>query len=71
MNFATIDTAQYGFFAEALGLQPGHFPAVVIEDVVTGEAKPYDQNEQITAGMVAKFVESYFNTRNTAKVLQI
>lgn len=63
MNFATIDAAQYGFFAEALGLVPGRFPALVIEDVMSGDTVPFDQNEEITAHAARKFVEAYFNSK--------
>ena len=63
MNFATIDAAQYGFFAEALGLVPDRFPALVIEDVMSGDTVPFDQNEEITTDTAKKFVEGYFNSK--------
>lgn len=68
VNFATIDATAYGFFAEALGLKPGHFPALVIEDVMSGDTAPFDKKEEITADAVGKFVESYLNTEKAVKV---
>jgi protein disulfide-isomerase A1 len=67
MNFATIDATAYGFFAEALGLVVGRFPALVIEDVMSGETKLFDQNEEITADAIGRFVESYFRAKKAAK----
>ena len=68
MNFATIDAKGYGFFAEALGLALDRFPAVVIEDVINGETVPFDQDEEITADAIEKFVENYFSMGKTASI---
>jgi protein disulfide-isomerase A1 len=68
MNFATIDATRYSFFAEALGLALDRFPAVVIEDVINGETVPFDQDEEITADAIEKFIENYFRMSKTAKV---
>jgi Thioredoxin-like domain len=63
LNFATIDATKYGFFAKVLNLVPGGFPAFVIEDTVTGDAVPFDQNQEVTAEKIARFVEKYFRDR--------
>jgi hypothetical protein len=63
LNFATIDASKYGFFAKALNLSPDQFPAFVIEDTVTGDAAPFDQNAEITAEKIDLFVEKYFRDR--------
>lgn len=63
MNLATVDAVQYGFFAEALGLPPGSFPALLIEDVVTGATLQFDRDENINADAVGKFVEKFLRTR--------
>ena len=68
MNFATIDAEAYGFFAKALGVTLGHFPALVIEDVMSGDTVPFDQNEEITPDTVGKFVERYFGTEKSVKL---
>jgi len=54
---------QYGFFAGALVLIPNKFPALVIEDMISGETVPFDQNEEITAEKFGTFVERYFRDR--------
>jgi hypothetical protein len=63
LNFATIDATKFGFFASALNLTPGRFPAFVIEDLQTGETAPYDQDMEITANSIEAFVENYFRER--------
>jgi protein disulfide-isomerase A1 len=67
LNFETIDAVKHGFFASVLKLIPGRFPAFVIEDLQTGEAYPFDQNEEITADSIAMFVENYFRERLEAQ----
>ena len=66
MNFATIDATAYRFFAEALSLEPGRFPALVIEDVMSGDTVPFDQNKEITGDAVGKFIENYFSRSGTS-----
>jgi protein disulfide-isomerase A1 len=63
LNFATIDATEFGFFASALNLIPGRFPALVIEDLQTGQTVPFDQNKEITADAIEAFVENYFKER--------
>jgi len=63
LNFATIDAKKFGFFASALNLIPGQFPAFVIEDLQTGRTAPFDQNKEITACAIETFVEDYFGER--------
>ena len=70
INFATIDAKTYGFFAEALGLRTGQFPALVVEDVMSGDTMPF--YDEITAPAVANFLDRYFSagdpTQATSKV---
>jgi len=66
LNFATIDALEFAFFAEPLGLIPGKFPAFVIQDVVSGDTAPLDQNTELTAGRVGKFVSTYLEGRRLA-----
>jgi hypothetical protein len=69
LQIATIDAIEYGFFAtNALGLIPDRFPALVIEDLVTGETAPFDQDEEITRKGVERFVEGYFRNREEVDV---
>jgi hypothetical protein len=63
LNFATIDATKYDFFAKVLNLVPDQFPALVIEDLVTGDTAPFDQSEEITAEKIESFVEKYFEDR--------
>lgn len=67
LNFATIDATKFGFFASALNLIPGRFPAFVIEDLQTGQTAPFDQNKEITADAIEIFVENYFQERLKAQ----
>jgi protein disulfide-isomerase A1 len=60
LNFATINATEYGFFASALNLIPGRFPAFVIEDFQTGQTIPFDQSKEITTDAIETFVENYF-----------
>jgi protein disulfide-isomerase A1 len=72
LNFATIDSTEYGFFASALNLIPDRFPAFVIEDLVAGETAPFDQNEEITAEKIEIFVEKYFTDKlNSQKIYEV
>jgi hypothetical protein len=43
-----------------LNLVPDQFPAFVIEDVVTGDTAPFDQDEEITTEKIEEFVANYF-----------
>jgi protein disulfide-isomerase A1 len=63
LNVATIDANKYAFFAKALNLAPDKFPAFVIEDTVSGDAVPFDQDEEITGEKLGVFVERYFRER--------
>jgi hypothetical protein len=40
----------------------------VIEDLVSGEAAPFDQDEEITRKGVERFVEGYFRNREEVDV---
>jgi hypothetical protein len=60
LNFATIDASKYGFFAKALNLATDKFPAFVIEDTVSGDTAPFDQDEEITGQKIEGFVQKYF-----------
>ncbi|KAE9382046.1 hypothetical protein N431DRAFT_506792 [Stipitochalara longipes BDJ] len=63
LNVATIDAIKYGFFAKALNLVPDKYPAFVIEDTVSGDAVPFDQDEKLTGAKLGTFVERYFQQR--------
>jgi len=63
LNVATIDANKYAFFAKALNLAPDKFPAFVIEDTVSGDAVPFDQDEEISGEKLGGFVERYFELR--------
>ncbi|KAN0121925.1 Thioredoxin-like domain containing protein [Hyaloscypha variabilis] len=63
LNVATIDANKYAFFAKALNLAPDKFPAFVIEDTVSGDAVPFDQDEEITGEKLGVFVERHFRER--------
>jgi len=68
LNFATIDATEYRFFASVLSLIPDKFPAFVIEDLITGEATPFDQSTEITAEKIGIFVEKYFRDKGKTQV---
>jgi protein disulfide-isomerase A1 len=72
LNFATIDSTEYGYFASALNLTPNRFPAFVIEDLIVGDTTPFNQNEEITAKKIEIFVEKYFTDKlNSQKIYQV
>jgi hypothetical protein len=68
LNFATIDATKYRFFAKALNLATDKFPAFVIEDTVSGDTVPFDQNEEITGQKIEGFVQKYFKLRGKGNV---
>ncbi|RFU29838.1 hypothetical protein B7463_g6503, partial [Scytalidium lignicola] len=63
LNFATIDAVQYSFFAPTLGVDPERYPAVVIEDLQTGETTVFDQSKEISTAEVWRFVLGYVRRR--------
>ncbi|KIM96884.1 hypothetical protein OIDMADRAFT_148084 [Oidiodendron maius Zn] len=69
LNFATIDARQYGFFAKALNLVSNKFPAFVIEDTISGDTVPFDEEEEATTEKLDGFVEKYFEHREEENVL--
>jgi len=56
LSFVTIDAVEYGDMAVNLGLQPGKFPALVLQNVMLGQTFPYDQRRKITVEAVENFV---------------
>jgi len=68
LNFATIDATKYGFFTKALNLATDKFPAFVIEDTVSGDTAPFDQDEEITGQKIEGFVQKYFELRGKGNV---
>ena len=71
MNIATIDAKAHAFFDEALGLTNGQFPALVIEDVMSGDTMTFDHYKEITARTVEDFVEEYFGRERTEVAAQV
>lgn len=61
LNFATIDSTQYAFFAGPLGLNADLItednPAFVIEDVVSGETYPFSQRHPVTVEAIGSFAK--------------
>ncbi|PMD60594.1 uncharacterized protein K444DRAFT_527855 [Hyaloscypha bicolor E] len=68
LNFATIDATKYRFFAKALNLATDKFPAFVIEDTVSGDTAPFDQDEEVTGQKIEGFVQKYFELRGKGNV---
>ncbi|EKD12942.1 protein disulfide-isomerase [Drepanopeziza brunnea f. sp. 'multigermtubi' MB_m1] len=56
-SFVTVDTAEYGYMALTLGLQPGVEPAMAVLDPVQQQVFPFEvQGETIRPAAVDKFV---------------
>lgn len=59
VSFATIDAKQFGAHAGNLNLKADKFPAFAIQDTVNNKKYPFDQDQEITAEAVGKFVEEF------------
>ena len=59
VSFATIDAKAFGAHASNLNLQVDKWPAFAIQDTVNNKKFPYDQDSEITAEGVGKFVQNF------------
>jgi protein disulfide-isomerase A1 len=59
VSFATIDAKQFGAHAGNLNLKADKFPAFAIQDTVNNKKYPFDQDTEITAEAIAKFVSEF------------
>ncbi|KAI0180742.1 hypothetical protein GGR52DRAFT_566999 [Hypoxylon sp. FL1284] len=54
--FVTVDADEYGDLAAPLGLAPGKFPALSVQNPMYGQAFPYPRQKKITAELVGGFL---------------
>lgn len=59
INFATIDAKAFGAHAGNLNLKADKFPAFAIQETVKNQKFPFDQDKEITAEAISKFVEDF------------
>lgn len=59
VSFATIDAKAFGAHAGNLNLKADKFPAFAIQDTVNNKKYPYDQELDITAETIGKFVSDF------------
>lgn len=59
VSFATIDAKQFGAHAGNLNLKADKFPAFAIQDTVNNKKYPFNQDLEITADAVGKFVAEF------------
>jgi protein disulfide-isomerase A1 len=57
--FATIDAKAFGAHAANLNLKADQWPAFAIQDTVNNKKFPYDQEKEITAELIGKFVDDF------------
>lgn len=57
INIATIDAKMFGAHAGNLNLDPQKFPAFAIQDPVKHAKYPYDQEKELKAKDVGKFIQ--------------
>jgi len=56
LSFVTVDAVEYAAMAPALGLIPGLFPALAVQNPSVGQVFPYEQGKAITEQIVEAFV---------------
>ncbi|KAI1110974.1 hypothetical protein F5Y14DRAFT_335066 [Nemania sp. NC0429] len=56
LSFVTVDAIEYADFALPLGLTPGAFPALAVQNPMYGQAFPYPSGAEITAEAIGAFV---------------
>ncbi|XXG96354.1 hypothetical protein Hte_002636 [Hypoxylon texense] len=56
LEFVTVDTDEYGDLAAPLGLAPGKFPALSVQNPMYGQVFPYPRSKKITAELVGGFL---------------
>lgn len=59
VSFATIDAKAFGAHAGNLNLKVDQWPAFAIQDTVNNKKFPYDQESEITADLIGKFVQDF------------
>jgi protein disulfide-isomerase A1 len=59
ISFATIDAKAFGGHAGNLNLEANKYPAFAIQDTVNNKKYPYDQEADITATTIGKFVQDF------------
>lgn len=59
ISFATIDAKAFGAHAGNLNLKADQWPAFAIQDTVNNKKYPYDQDSEITAELIGKFVQEF------------
>jgi len=63
VSFTTVDTEAFGRYAGNLHLQINKWPAFAIQDTKTNKKFPYDQDAEITAELIEKFVQDFVDGR--------
>ncbi|KAA8909482.1 thioredoxin-like domain-containing protein [Sphaerosporella brunnea] len=58
INFATIDAKAFGAHAQNLNLEQ-KWPAFAIQETLKNQKFPFDQDKELTAASIAKFVEEF------------
>ncbi|OTA99877.1 hypothetical protein M426DRAFT_324763 [Hypoxylon sp. CI-4A] len=56
LTFVTIDAGEYGDLAIPLGLMPGAFPALSVQNPMFGQVFPYPRSKKITPEAVGGFL---------------
>jgi hypothetical protein len=56
LNFVVINAVEYASMAPALGLEPGVFPALAVQNPMLGQVFPFDQKRTITSDAAETFV---------------
>ncbi|KAI1214353.1 uncharacterized protein F4807DRAFT_407634 [Annulohypoxylon truncatum] len=56
LSFVTVDAGEYGDLAAPLGLVPGAFPALSVQNPMFGQVFPYPRAKQITPEAVGGFL---------------
>ncbi|KAJ2980788.1 hypothetical protein NUW58_g6855 [Xylaria curta] len=56
LSFVTVDANEYGDFAVPLGLTPGVFPALAVQNPMYGQVFPYTSRAKISPETVGAFV---------------
>ena len=59
LSFATIDAKAFGAHAGNLNLKADQWPAFAIQDTVNNKKFPYDQESEMTAALIGKFVDDF------------
>ncbi|KAI1173005.1 hypothetical protein F4777DRAFT_480519 [Nemania sp. FL0916] len=56
LNFVTVDAVEYADFAVPLGLAPGEFPALAVQNPMYGQTFPYHSGAEISPETIGAFV---------------